>query len=423
MPGAGTAAPALRAEVPPARCLDVSRLISRVGRGPMTGVDRVEFAYLTHLLERPEPLFLLSRTALGHVLLDRHGAETLRALLAGERESWERPDLLATLFRRLPEPRRRAEATLRRLAVARARRGRLGRMLARHLPPGSVYFNVGHANLTEEVLAAWQGLPGARIAVLIHDTIPLDHPEFQRPGTSDRFAAMLARVARRTELIICNSAFTETRLRHWLARLAPGASPRSLVAHLGVEPAPPDASLLPESVRAAGTYFVCVGTIEPRKNHALLLDVWEALERDLGARHTPPLILAGSRGWENRDVFARLDVIAARGGSVRELPGLADAALSALIAGSAGLLFPSRAEGFGLPPAEAAALGARVLCADLPVYREFLDDYPVYAKPDDMYFWLQTTGRWAADIRADRRAGPFRPPRWSEHFRCVLSAI
>ncbi|RMD94541.1 MAG: glycosyltransferase family 1 protein, partial [Alphaproteobacteria bacterium] len=293
-------------------------------------------------------------------------------------------------------------------------------MLARHLPPGTAYLNVGHANLTGEVLAAWQGLAGARIAVLVHDTIPLDHPEFQRPGVPDRFAAMLARVGRAADLVICNSAFTEERLHDWLARLVPEASPATLVAHLGVEPAPPDASALPASLREAGPCFVCVGTIEPRKNHALLLDVWEALERELETR-TPPLILAGSRGWENRAVFARLDAIGARGGPVREVPGLSDAAVSALVAGSAGLLFPSRAEGFGLPPAEAAVLGARVLCADLPVYREVLGDYPVYADPDDMYFWLQTTRRWAADIQADRRQGAenFHPPRWSEHFNRV----
>lgn len=56
-----------------ARCLDLSRLVSRVGRGPWTGVDRVEAAYARELLTREAPLFGLVRTSMGFVLLDRGG--------------------------------------------------------------------------------------------------------------------------------------------------------------------------------------------------------------------------------------------------------------------------------------------------------------------------------------------------------------
>lgn len=422
MPGAGTSAPPSHASPPPARCLDVSRLISRVGRGPMTGVDRVEFAYLIHLIDRPEPLYLLSRTALGHVLLDPRGAAVLRELLArGTAAEWDAPDLIGRLSRRVPEPRRRAEATLRRLAVARARRGGLGAMLARQLPPGTAYLNTGHANLSAEVLAAWRAFPGGRIAVLLHDTIPMDNPEFQRPGTPERFAAMLTRVAGAADLVICNSQWTRAQVVRRLTEA--GRVPPVLVAHLGLDAVAPDPAALPAGIAGQAPYFVTLGTIEPRKNHALLLDVWEALERDPPAGGVPRLYLAGTRGWENRAVFDRLDRLKAQGAPVRELPGLGDAAVAALLAGSAGLLFPSRAEGFGLPPMEAAALGVRVLCADLPVYHEFMGDYPVYAAPDDVYFWLQTTRRWAEDVQADRRAAEdFRPSRWAEHFNLVLSA-
>ena len=69
--------------MPAARLLDLTRLVSRVGRGPLTGIDRVELAYLDALLRQPEPLFALVRTTLGYVLLDRPGALALHARLTG----------------------------------------------------------------------------------------------------------------------------------------------------------------------------------------------------------------------------------------------------------------------------------------------------------------------------------------------------
>jgi hypothetical protein len=59
--------------VVPTRLLDLTRLVSRLGRGPMTGIDRVECAYLTHLASRETPLFGLVRSGAGWLLLDQPG--------------------------------------------------------------------------------------------------------------------------------------------------------------------------------------------------------------------------------------------------------------------------------------------------------------------------------------------------------------
>lgn len=421
MPGAGTR-PATTIAEPPARCLDVTRLVSRVGRGPHTGIDRVEQAYLDHLLSLPAPLFLLCRTATGYVLLDRQGALALASRLAGA-VAWGGPDLAGFLSRKLSAPRRRAEADLRRLSVARARRGRLARLLRTHLPEGTAYLNVGHSNLHPEVFEAWRALPGARVGVLVHDTIPLDYPGFQRPGTPARFEAMLRRVGASADLAIYNSEATRTASETWFARW--GRVPPGVVAHLGVVPAPPDQAALPPGLSLPRPYFLALGTIEPRKNHALLLDVWQALSAELPPEDLPGLVIVGSRGWKNEEVFRRLDALSPKAGIV-ELSNLSDGAVTALIDGAAALLFPSRAEGYGLPPMEAAARGTPTICANLPVYREILGDYPVYADPDDVYFWKQSIRNLAESMQAGQsgegtRRVPPDLPDWSSHFGVVLA--
>jgi hypothetical protein len=53
--------------------LDITRTLSRVGRGPSTGIDRVETAYIQGLIRRETNLSGFARTASGYALLDRTG--------------------------------------------------------------------------------------------------------------------------------------------------------------------------------------------------------------------------------------------------------------------------------------------------------------------------------------------------------------
>lgn len=407
---------------PAARCLDLTRLISRAGRGPLTGVDRVELAYLTHLLNDDLPLYLLARTALGYLLLDTAGARAIAARLGGA-APWGAADVIGHLSRRATPAKRRAEADLRRFSVDRCRRGRLAGMLRRALPERCAYLNVGHSNLSAEVLDAWRGLARARVTVLIHDTIPLDFPYYQRAGAPARFEAKLKRVARTADLVICVSRQTQSDVARWFARW--GVVPDTLVAHIGVDTAQPDPAGLPRDLALTDPFFLTVGTIEPRKNHALLLDVWEGFESELSQDKIPQLVIAGRRGWANADVFGRLESSPVVRRTVVEYPDLSDGAIATLMCRAAGVLFPTRAEGFGLPPAEAILRGAPVICSDLPVFREILGNIPVYLDSDDVYLWKQSITRLADEKRAERadRAGEIPEtgiPTWADHFNLVL---
>jgi hypothetical protein len=215
----------------------------------LTGVDRVELAYLRALVADPVPVFLLVRTWLGHLILDQAGAEAVLARLEG-RARWGAVDTLGHLQRKAHPMKRRAEADLRRLAVARAPKGRLGRALRRVFREAVTYVNVGHSNLGEEVLSAWNRLEHARIAVLVHSLIPLDFPDLQRDGTAQSFRARMQRVAAVADLVICISAATEGRVRHWFSRW--GFAPLTQVAHIGADVPKPDA----DALRPDRPYFV-----------------------------------------------------------------------------------------------------------------------------------------------------------------------
>lgn len=406
----------------PARLLDLTRLVSRLGQGQPTGVDRVEAAYLAHFLTLPSPVFGLVRSKLGYLLLDRNGMAGFHRLV-GAQAPLPPPDLLSRLARRSNPQLARAETAIRRLALARCRPSALPQTLRRHLPHGFAYFNTGHANLSADSLRALKAGGAAPLVVMIHDTIPLDHPKFTRPDTIRSFDAKLAAVSALADLALHTAQATRSQTETHFARH--GRIPPGLIAPLGIAPLQPGTNP-PQS----HPYFVTLGTIEPRKNHAFLLDIWEALHRDLPLQAIPHLFILGRRGWSNERVFQRLDTLPFRNQTVFERPNLPDEAVATLLAHARALLFPSHVEGFGLPPIEAASLGVAVIVPPLPVYRETLGNYPVYASLDDSYSWMETIirltdGKYEQGQTGHRREGAAQHavqiPQWDAHFKIVLN--
>ncbi|SFR00204.1 glycosyltransferase family 4 protein [Poseidonocella sedimentorum] len=418
MPGAGTRTGITSGSAPPL-LLDVTRLVSRAGRRP-TGIDRVERAYLDRFLREEAPVFGLIRSALGYLLIDRRGMARLAAAFDGQ--SWGRPDLLSRLSWRGQPARQGLEAEMRRAAIARARPGKLRTMLGAHLAPGTRYYNVGHSNLSARVLTAL-GAIGAQRRVMIHDTIPLDLPQTQAPGATARFEAMLRRVGAAADLVIYPSEHSrrcaETRLRA-LGRVPPGC-----VARLGVTPLTPNRSELPPGFPPEGPYFVALGTIEPRKNHAFLLDLWEEMARR-DPEDLPRLIFAGARGWAQPELFARLD--SAPPSWLYECAGLSDDSIAFLLQNAAGLLFPSLGEGVGLPPVEALGLGCPVIAADLPAVREYAGNMVVYRNVKSPYAWeraIKALRKTLGGTEFSERVAPagWSAPCWDAHFSITLSRV
>lgn len=118
-------------------------------------------------------------------------------------------------------------------------------------------------------------------------------------------------------------------------------------------------------------YVIAVGTIEPRKNIAALVDAYRlAADRSI---ELPPLVLVGAQGWG-----AQLDTAGVPEHLIIRTGHLPAQDLRYAVSRAAALAFPSQYEGFGLPPLEALALGVPVLATDLAVTREVLSDQAVF---------------------------------------------
>lgn len=410
MPGNGTRAAITISNMPPALLLDLTRTLRRAGR-VATGVDRVEHAYLAHFAECNLPCFGIARTAYGYVLLDKAGIQAMLARITGQ-SPWGAATLLSKLAPKRSKEVQRAESDLRRFAVDRCIRARLPRMLRAQLPAGFAYYNVGHSNLTVRMFDAVTAA-GGTINPMIHDVIPLEYPQFQRDCAVVSFQAKMERVSVHAHRIIFNSHDTKRRAENVFAQM--GRVPPCVVAHLGGIRPIADAAQLPPGLPPQCPYFVTLGTIEPRKNHSFLLDIWDQMGPD-----APPLIICGGRGWNNGAVFRRLDALDPSG-PVSEYAGLNDAAIGALIQNSAGVLFPSHAEGYGLPQVESLQLGARVLCNNLPVFREILGEEADYHSVSDSSLWLSKVKEWEKSQPGAQGKRRFEGPQWRDHFKIVLS--
>jgi glycosyltransferase involved in cell wall biosynthesis len=399
--------------------LDLSRLVSRASRPTPTGIDRIELAYAEHLIARAgDRLSFVAMNAAGDIapLRARYGPLLVDALA----RCWRDPDASGHAARRLGMLARMSGLMPWQKLLASGARG------SRRRP---VYLLVSHQNLHRAArLARFKARSGAAFVVFVHDTIPVDFPEYARPGQAERHRQRIDTIVALADGVVVNSQATADSLMPYLLRA--GRQIPVVVAHPGAEFVAPLS--LPvragsEAVASSSPYFVCIGTIEPRKNHLLLLHLWRhlAAQRDPA---TPRLVLVGQRGWENENIVDIIDRCSRLDGLLVEHNALPDRALRPLLAGARALLCPAFIEGYGLPIAEALALGVPVICSDIPVFREVGLDVPEFFDPLDGLGWLQAIRDYSA-ADSPRRAAQitrlrdWRAPRWEPHMDAVMSLI
>lgn len=369
--------------------IDVSRLLGRAWKRRLpTGVDRVGLAYIEHY----------GVQARATLRLARHN------FVLPKRESDQ-------LFRWLLSPNKRTDAV--KIIVGGVIKGWRDQQVAGHF-----LLNTGHSGLERfdypSLLARMRVAP----IYVVHDLIPITHPEYCRGGESDKHITRMNNVLRSAKGVITNSQATLDDLCAY-ARQTLQAMPPAVVGLL----APGISKATAGSRPMVHPYFVVLSTIEPRKNHWLLLQTWKTLVETMG-KSAPRLVVIGQRGWECENVVYMLERCKQLKGYVFELPACTDKELATWLQHAQALLFPSFAEGYGMPLVEALAYGIPVIASDLQVFREIAGEIPEYVDPLDGKRWCEMVREYAKSDSQPRaqqltRRGGFKTPTWADHFAKV----
>ena len=127
-------------------------------------------------------------------------------------------------------------------------------------------------------------------------------------------------------------------------------------------------------------YVLAVASLEPRKNFGRLLDAWSSLGPATGAHQ---LVVVAAEGWRQGRVRRRLERMTGDG-SVVKIGHISDEILAALYRRANAFVFPSLAEGFGLPVVEAMACGAPVVTSRISSLPEVCGDAALLVDPEDV---------------------------------------
>jgi GT2 family glycosyltransferase/glycosyltransferase involved in cell wall biosynthesis len=268
---------------------------------------------------------------------------------------------------------------------------------------------------------------GVRVATFVHDLLPLRHPDWFAPALRRIFDPVALAQLAHSELLLCASAETARQVAEVCAAESIDAPPVQQVP-LGVpesattgEPAD-----IPAALRK-GRYVLVVGTLEPRKNHAVVLDAFESL-RD--SHPDLQVVFVGRYGWGSDELVDRIRSHPTSGSRLHWFDEAHDDLLEALYTRCAAVLVPSHSEGFGLPAIEALAHGVPVVASSGGSLNEILGSAPEgavrFAAPESPEHWVAAIGDLLGEqelARATDAAKRYVPPRWSRAARAFSTAL
>ncbi|HUX88881.1 MAG TPA: glycosyltransferase family 1 protein [Chloroflexota bacterium] len=250
--------------------------------------------------------------------------------------------------------------------------------------------------------------------VTVHDLVPIVRPEYRRTAGQRLYTALVSRGVQAADRILTDSWASAGDLQRLL-----GVSK----AKIRVIPLAVDARFRPLATseeadwarrvlathEVDGPYVLYLGGLDRRKNVERLIEAFAALKRDRNVPHQLLIVGALRAGepffYDPRPDLARLGIA----GSVRFLGAVGDDDVRALHCCADAFVFPSLYEGFGLPPLEALACGAPVVCSLASSLPEVVGEAGLLFDPTDPLALADTLGRVLTDsaLREDlRRRGP-----------------
>lgn len=222
-----------------------------------------------------------------------------------------------------------------------------------------------------------KNLGSARLVYTLYDLSFLENPEWSVEANRTGCFEGVFQASLRADHILAISHFSK---RHFLEVFPHYPEERVTVAHLASRYAHCHPVPQPESLATlqSGHFWLCVGTLEPRKNHLRLLRAYARIKNRLG--NVDPLILAGGKGWLMDDLQRLIDNLGLTG-DVHITGYVSDEALQWLYQNCFAAVYPSLFEGFGLPVLEAMSQGAAVVTSNVTSIPEIAGDAALLVDP------------------------------------------
>ncbi len=290
---------------------------------------------------------------------------------------------------------------------------------------GDVVFIMGAFWIIQRTAATLATLKAAdvKIGVYIYDLIPISHPEFCHPLLVEEFARSFAELVQFVDFFATISEYVAQVLASFLdtheLRKIP-ITPIPLAHFLTIPNIDQAASEnfiqdLPVRIKE-GPYALYVSTIEGRKNHLYVLNVWQELLRQ--GVDMPDLVFLGRKGWRIEGLMSFLDGTRNLNGKVHFLHDIGDGDLAYLYRNCAFTLFTSIVEGWGLPVGESLVFGKPCVASDNCSIPEVGGDLIDYIDPMNVRTGISVVERLVTDHdyreqRTHQIADTFKPRSWS----------
>ncbi len=297
---------------------------------------------------------------------------------------------------------------------------------------GDLYFMPGPfwTTATHEGLIPRLKSKGVVFGAYIYDLIPITHPQFCIPAHATMFAAAFAEVAPQLDFALTISEFVADELRDMMAAQGiplPPIIAAPLAHELETRTSYTESQERAVLARFRGRPFVlCVGTIEARKNHMYLLNIWNTLARE--NVKLPLLILVGRLGWRVSDLTEQLQSLRYVNDTIKIVNDVSDADLACLYDHCLFTIFPSFVEGWGLPVGESLARGKIVVASSAASIPEVGGPHAIYIDPYNLNTGLDVVRRLVTD-EPYRQASElavrngFRPRTWAAAGEFFFSAL
>lgn len=267
---------------------------------------------------------------------------------------------------------------------------------------------------------------GLRLVPLVYDVIPWRLPHFFEPTFAPLFTSWLTEWFGISDRIVTISENSRLDLLAFAREHRTRVPPIDVIRLGDTDAARPAATVPPALAQLSPPkpFVLVVGTLEVRKNHQTLYQLWRRLLQERGAG-LPRLVLAGQPGWMSNELLIQLLHDPLVRDEVVHLPAATDREMYWLYENCLFTLYPSHYEGWGLPVAESLARGKLCIASNTSSLPEVGGDLIDYHDPLDLFGLKELVTRALNDDYRGRRETEirrrYRPTPWADCARSVLA--